>query len=163
MFKILQLCPIQRKYHAVFYAPRGKDKLLYVDVPLFALMETGSGKTEACPMIVLRDGSVQPPWETDNYIGCAEVDVNEDAFWLAVYKEQKAALEEEKARSAASKRRGKKGGKKEPIPPTVEEDDEQEEQEEEEEEEQEVDDDEDDDDDDGDEPAGDVHLRGKKG
>lgn len=152
MSKILQLCPIQRSYHAVYFNPsgRGEEKLIYVDVPMFALTETGNGKVEVCPMIVLRNGEAAPAWETENFIGCAEVEVNDDEYWLDLHEEQEEERKES-LRSSKSKRKGKVRTKPSHSRRT-EEVEEEEEEEREEEEEEEADD----------EPEGEVHLSGKR-
>lgn len=173
MSKILQLCPVQREYHAVFFVPKNredpksKDGLCYIDVPMFALVETGSGKTTVWPMIVMRDGSISHPRDIesggDNFIGCTKAGVASDKIWLSLYREQKKALDKEKAESARSK--AKRVGRTEPVPPTDDEEEEEETEEEEEEEEEggeSVDESEEEEDQDDDEPQGHVHLGGKK-
>ena len=153
MSKILQLCPIHHPYHAVYFNPgaRGEERLIYVDVPMFALVETGNGKIEVCPLIVLRNGEAAPAWETENYIGCAEVDVNDDDFWLDLHDEQEDERKEGLRASKASKKKGK-GRTKASHSRRTEVAKEEEEQEEEAEEEEEDDE----------EPEGEVQLPGKR-
>lgn len=152
MSKILELCAIPRAYHAVYYDPKGKDdeKLLYIDVPMFGRCDIGNGKIEVCPLIVLRTGETLIAWDMKGFVGCAEVDVNDDEYWIEQYTEQEA---ERKAnlRTRSKKKKGKAGTSASHSRHTDDEEEEEEEDPDDEEEEEE-----------GDEPEGEVHLSGKR-
>jgi hypothetical protein len=152
MSKILQMCPCAGSYHAVFVNPEFEDDetgdaapLIYVDIPMFALIESGAGKTEICPMIMMRNGELTIAWEAEDYIGSSPVEFNDDDYWIGMHEE----AEEERQKAKKIRSKPHKGKKAIAAPVGVTDDDDEEEEEEEE-------------DEDDDEPQGKVHLPAKK-